>query len=88
MIEMTILAWQARILLTVGLAWLGLGLWLGYDPLTVAWRAAAGAVVCMIVGGVLLRLGARVIHQIAVREIEAERQALIDAATGSQAGAS
>lgn len=82
MIEMTILALQARILLLTGLAWLTVGIVLGYDPLTVAWRAAVGAVVVMLVAGVLLRIGARIMHQLAVSEM---RAAEASAATEAEA---
>ena len=62
--ETHLLAMQARILQWIGLSWLAYGvLWLGQDPLTVAWRAAIGAFIAMWVGGRLLRMVAKVIEE-------------------------
>ena len=62
--ETHLLAMQAKILQWIGLSWLAYGvLWLGQDPLTVAWRAALGAVFAMWVGGKLLRMVAQVIEE-------------------------
>lgn len=71
--ETHLLALQAKVLLWTGLGWLGLGLWLGYDPLTVAWRAALGSLLAMWVAGKLLRMVARVVEErIAVELAEAQ----------------
>ncbi|NRA36586.1 MAG: hypothetical protein HRU15_00455 [Planctomycetes bacterium] len=56
--ETHILAIQARCLQWVGLIWIGIGLYLGYDPLFVAWRAALAALLAMILCGALLRFAA------------------------------
>ncbi len=45
--DVQLLAIQARVLMWVGFAWLAFGLWQGFDPATVAWRAALGALVAM-----------------------------------------
>ncbi|TVR46024.1 MAG: hypothetical protein EA402_03330 [Planctomycetota bacterium] len=66
----TITKIQARILLLTGVGWLAYGLYMGGDPLTIAWRAAAGALIAMVVSGYLLRLGAEVIGQ-RLSEVEA-----------------
>jgi hypothetical protein len=63
--ETHLLALQARMLLWTGLGWLALGLWLGYDPVTVAARAAVGAFVGMWLTGKLLRQVAGVIEEAA-----------------------
>jgi hypothetical protein len=63
--EAHLLALQARMLLWTGLGWLALGLWLGYDPVTVAFRAALGAFVAMWLTGKLLRQVAGVIEEAA-----------------------
>ena len=49
--DVQLLAIQARVLMWVGLAWLAFGLWQGFDPATVAWRAALGAFVAMWLAG-------------------------------------
>ena len=59
--EIFILAIQARVLVVVGIAWIGIGMWLGIDPMVVAWRAALAALITMVVTGMLLRVGARAI---------------------------
>jgi hypothetical protein len=76
-VEIHILAAQARVLMWVGLAWLAVGLWLGYDPLTVAWRATLGAVVAMWMSGWLLRtvvgvINDRMVSDLADRQTQAE----------------
>jgi hypothetical protein len=78
-VEVHILAAQARVLLWVGLIWLALGIWLGFDPATVAWRAALGALVAMWLSGRLLRTLAGVINERMTSEI-AERQAAAEQA--------
>ena len=60
--DVYLLAIQARVLLWVGLAWLVCGLWQGFDPATVAWRAAVGAFVAMWISGKLLQVVAGVIN--------------------------
>lgn len=59
--HLAVLAWQARILLAVGLGALALGLACGVDPLTATWRAAGAAWLATWIGGWLLRLMAEVI---------------------------
>ncbi len=54
--HVAILAWQARILLFVGLGSLILGLAVGADPLTATWRAAAAAWLATWASGHLLRM--------------------------------
>jgi hypothetical protein len=78
-VEVHILAAQARVLLWVGLIWLALGIWLGYDPATVAWRAALGAVVAMWLSGRLLHVVAGVINERMTSDV-AERQAAAEQA--------
>ena len=78
--DIHLLAIQARILLWTAFGWIALGLWLGTDPLTLAWRAAVGAVVAMVVGGWLLRRVAEVINEqiateMAQRQMAAEQAA-------------
>jgi hypothetical protein len=68
-----LLAIQAKILLWVGLAYIAAGVWLGTDPSTIAWRAAAAALVAMAAGGWLMRRVAQVIEERAATDI-AERQ--------------
>jgi hypothetical protein len=75
-VETTILAMQARALLAVGIGWLAVGLWNGYDPLTVTWRAAVAATVAMWLTGKLLRIvaiaiGDKVSNEMAERETSA-----------------
>jgi hypothetical protein len=65
---------QARVLLAVGIAWLAVGLWNGYDPLTVAWRAAAAVTIAMWLTGKLLRIVATAISDKVSNEM-AEREA-------------
>jgi hypothetical protein len=68
-----LLAIQARVLMWVGLAYVVAGLWLGNDPLSIAWRAPAAAVAAMIVAGWLLRQVAAVVQERAAADM-AERQ--------------
>lgn len=68
-----LLAIQARVLMWVGLAYVVAGLWIGNDPLSIAWRAPAAAVAAMIVAGWLLRQVAAVVQERAAADI-AERQ--------------
>ncbi len=71
--DVYLLAIQARVLLWVGLAWLVFGLWQGFDPATVAWRAALGAFVAMWISGKLLQVVAGVINDQMTSEL-ADRQ--------------
>ncbi len=77
----TYILWlQAQTLRWVGLGFLAIGLWLGTDPLTVAWRAALAAVAAMLLVGWGLRLIARVMQEriaadLAERTEAAERAA-------------
>lgn len=76
--EVYVLALQARVLLLVGIAWIALGLWLGFDPATVAWRAAIGALVAMWIAGWLARrvvavLEERVAADMTERQLAAEQ---------------
>lgn len=71
--DVHLLAIQARVLLWVGLAWLAFGLWQGFDPATVAWRAALGAFVAMWLAGYFLRVVSGVINERMTSEL-AERQ--------------
>jgi hypothetical protein len=72
-VDVHLLAIQARVLLWVGLAWLTFGLWQGFDPATVAWRAALGAFVAMWLAGYFLRVVSGVINERMTSEL-AERQ--------------
>ena len=65
---------QAYILMATGLCWMAAGLYLGHEPLTLAWRAAAGALAMMIAAGYLLRLAARIIAE-RLQELETAQQA-------------
>jgi len=71
--ETILLSIQARVLLWVGTIYIGLGLWLGSDPSTIAWRATLAAVGAMTSAGWLLRQVAGVINERAAMDI-AERQ--------------
>jgi hypothetical protein len=62
-VEVHILAFQARALLWVGIGWLLVGLALGTDPATLAWRAALAALAAMWASGLLLRTIAGVINE-------------------------
>lgn len=59
--HLVVLAWQARILLAVGLGALALGLYSGVDPLTATWRATAAAWLATWLSGWFLRLMAEVV---------------------------
>jgi len=72
-VDIHLLAIQARVLLWVALAWLTFGLWQGFDPVMVAWRAALGALVAMWLSGWFLRKVAGVINERMTSEL-AERQ--------------
>lgn len=63
--ETHLLALQAKVLLWTGLGWFSIGLYLGHDPLTIAWRAAVGAFVAMWLSGKLLHQVAGVIEEAA-----------------------
>lgn len=71
--ETHLLALQAKVLLWTGLGWFIVGLYLGHDPLTIAWRAAIGAFVAMWLAGKLLHQVAGVIEEAAAAH-EAELQ--------------
>ena len=83
--ETHLLALQARMLLWTGLGWLALGLWLGYDPVTVAWRAALGAFIGMWLTGKLLRQVAGVIEEAAAGAAAEAQMATEQAAKDAQA---
>jgi len=72
--DVHILAIQARVLMWVGCSWILIGLWLGTDPATVAWRAAIAAFAAMWFSGKLLRVVAGVINERVAADV-AERQA-------------
>jgi hypothetical protein len=79
-VEVHVLAIQARVMLWVVCAWLLLGLWLGYDPATVAWRAAIGGCVATWLTGKLLHIALGVISErlgadLAERQVAAEQAA-------------
>ena len=84
--EVYVLALQARVLLWVGLGWLILGLWLGFDPATVAWRAALAAVAAMLAIGWLARRVAAVIEERVAADM-AERQLAAEKAAEAEAKA-
>ena len=84
--DVHLLAIQARVLLWVGLVWLTFGLWQGFDPATVAWRAALGAFVAMILAGKLLRVVVNVINERLATEL-AERQLAAEQAAAAAAAA-
>jgi hypothetical protein len=67
-----LLAIQARVLMWVGISWLIIGLYLGTDPITVAWRAALAACVAMWFSGKLLGVVVRVMNE-RIAADEAER---------------
>ena len=54
---------QARILAVVGIAWMGVALYVGHDPLTAAWRAMAAGLLTMLACGVILRHAAGVVQR-------------------------
>ncbi len=71
--DVQLLAIQARVLMWVGFAWLAFGLWQGFDPATVAWRAALGALVAMWLSGWFLRMVVGVMNERMISDL-AERQ--------------
>lgn len=78
--EVYVLALQARVLMAVGLIWLAVGLYLGFDPTTVAWRAAIAAFAAMVAIGWLARQVVAVIEEriaadMAERQLKAEQAA-------------
>lgn len=80
--DVQILSIQARVLLWVGLAWLAFGLWQGFDPATVAWRAALGAFVAMWLSGWFLRqisgvISERMTTDLAERQLAKEQAAAV-----------
>lgn len=84
--ETILLALQARVLLWVGMMYIIIGLWLGTDPLALAWRAPAAAVGAMIIAGWLLRQVALVIEERAASDL-AERQLAAEQALATAAAA-
>jgi hypothetical protein len=84
--ETILLALQARVLLWVGLIYIGTGLWLGTDPVALAWRAPAAAVGAMIIAGWLLHQVAGVIEERAATDM-AERQMAAEQAIAKAAAA-
>lgn len=81
-----LLAIQARVLLWVGMTYIIIGLWLGTDPVALAWRAPAAAVLAMVVAGWLLRQVAGVVEERAAADI-AERQLAAEQAAHAAAKA-
>ncbi|MHC5068124.1 MAG: hypothetical protein ACYTF0_06010 [Planctomycetota bacterium] len=75
MAESYILMIQARVLQWVGLGCLALGLALGYDPLTVTWRASLAAFISMIICGKLLHLALRQVADHILPAADKEAQA-------------
>ncbi len=88
--ETILLGIQARVLLWVGLGYVGFGLWLGTDPAALALRAPLAAVAAMFIAGWLLRQVANVVEErvaadIAERQLAAEQAALKAEAPGMHA---
>ncbi|MDA3960198.1 MAG: hypothetical protein PF961_05375 [Planctomycetota bacterium] len=67
---------QARVLLIVGLGWIAVGLYLGFDPLAVAWRAALGALIATVATGALLRMALRTVAAAVLAQAPAETHEL------------
>jgi hypothetical protein len=89
--ETILLAIQARVLLWVGLAYIGVGFWLGTAPAALAWRAPMAALCAMIIAGWLLRQVAAVIEEraateMAERQLAAEQAAAKDSAKNPPVG--
>lgn len=85
--DVHLLAIQARVLLWVGLVWLTFGLWQGFDPATVAWRAALGAFVAMWLAGYFLRIVTGVINERMTSELVERQLAQEQAAAAALAAA-
>lgn len=83
--DVHLLAIQARVLMWVGLVWLTFGLWQGFDPATVAWRAALGAFVAMWLAGYFLRVVSGVINERMTTELAERQMAKEQAATAAAA---
>ena len=83
--ETHLLALQAKVLLWTGLGWFAMGLYLGHDPWTIAWRAALGAFLAMWLSGKLLRQVAGVIEEAAAAHA-AELQIAAEKAAEKAAG--
>ena len=83
--ETHLLALQAKVLLWTGLGWFAMGLYLGHDPWTIAWRAAIGAFLAMWLSGKLLRQVAGVIEEAAAAHA-AELQIAAEKAAEKAAG--
>lgn len=82
--DVQILSIQARVLLWVGLVWLAAGLWQGFDPAMVAWRAVLGATVAMWLAGFFLRrvqavITERLASDLAERELASRQQQAVAA---------
>ncbi len=89
--EVYLLAIQARVLLFTGLAYLVVGIWLGTDPLVLAWRAPLAAFAAMLASRWLLRqvaavIGERAAADMAERQLATEQAALATAAATAKAG--
>lgn len=84
--ETFLLAMRARILLAVGLAYLVIGLYLGTDPLALAWRAPAAALAAMAAGGWMLGQVAQVVQDRLAADM-AERQLAAEQAAAKAAAA-
>lgn len=82
--ETHLLAIQAKILLWTGLGWLVIGLYLGQDPSTVAWRAGLGAFAAMWCVGKLLHQVAGVIEEAAATHAAEQQLATEKAAEKAQ----
>lgn len=81
--HVTILAWQARILLLASLGSLSLALYLGVDPLTATWRACLMGWIASAASGWLLRTASD-----AIALGLAETDPVPAVATGAQGAAS
>ncbi len=78
--EVHLLALQARILAWIGCGWIGLGLFLGQDPFTVAWRAALGAMIAAWLAGKLLHLVTGVVEERMATDLADREMAAVQAA--------
>jgi hypothetical protein len=78
-VEIAILAIQARVLCAVGIGWMAFGLWMGFDPWTVLWRAAVASVIAMVVTGKLLRVVVDQVNDRIGQEIADQEAAVVSA---------
>jgi hypothetical protein len=84
--EIFLLAIQARVLLVVGMTYIVIGLWMGTDPVALAWRAAVAGFAGMVAAGWLLRQVAGVIEErLAADMAERQEAAELAAAQAAQA---